>query len=56
MRTREKILEDTDIKNASLGQLEVELDIRDLLIGFQEQIDRMSRLIESIEYQSRTKK
>lgn len=56
MRTREEILKDKDTTNASLGQLEVELDNRDLLIGLLEQISRMSRLMESIEYQCRVKK
>lgn len=56
MRTREEILKDTDTRNVSLGQLEIELDNRDLLIGLQEQISRMSSLMESIEYQCRVKK
>ena len=56
MRTREEIFKSTDLDNASFRQVEIQLDIRDLLIGLQEQIDRMFRLIESIEYSSRTKK
>jgi len=56
MRTKEEIERSTDLDNASFRQVEVQLDIRDLLIGLQGDVDRMSRLIERIEYSSRTKK